>query len=282
MNDKTLIKRIYDRFYNDYVDASIGDKPRNNVDTFFEIAMIIVIILSIIPLAFKEQLDFFKIIEWIAFVLFLLDYMLRWITAGEKAKAKAEYKANLKDNVTSQNDKGKRLSVYNNKILPFVLYPFDIMAIVDLLSLVPIILLFVDNPERIAELEFFKIVRIARLFKFFRYSTNIKVLKNIFKKQKNALLTVFALAVGYVFLSALVIFNVDGDEFQNFFEALYWATTSLTTVGYGDVKVVSDVGRFVAMVSDFVGVAIIALPSGIITAGYMNELGVDKDKNKKQ
>ena len=61
-----------------------------------------------------------------------------------------------------------------------------------------------------------------------------------------------------------------------FFEAIYWATVSLTTVGYGDIYPVSTLGRIITMVSSVFGIAIVALPAGIITAGYMKE--IDKDK----
>ena len=60
--------------------------------------------------------------------------------------------------------------------------------------------------------------------------------------------------------------------FEDFFDALYWATVTLTTVGYGDMIPVTDIGRFVSMLSSLFGVAIIALPSGVITASYMDEL----------
>ena len=66
--------------------------------------------------------------------------------------------------------------------------------------------------------------------------------------------------------------------FDNFFEAVYWATCTLTTVGYGDIYPVSEWGRLVSMVSALVGIAIIALPSGIITAGYMEETRIRKAK----
>lgn len=66
--------------------------------------------------------------------------------------------------------------------------------------------------------------------------------------------------------------------FDNFFEAVYWATCTLTTVGYGDIYPVSEWGRLVSMVSALVGIAIIALPSGIITAGYMEETRIRKTK----
>ena len=60
--------------------------------------------------------------------------------------------------------------------------------------------------------------------------------------------------------------------FDTFFDAFYWAVCTLTTVGYGDLYPISTTGRIVSMISSVVGIAIIALPSGIITAGYMEEL----------
>ena len=80
------------------------------------------------------------------------------------------------------------------------------------------------------------------------------------------------LALGYIFISALIIFNVEPSTFPNFFDALYWATISLTTVGYGDIYAVSTTGKIITMISSFLGIAIVALPAGIITAGYMKEI----------
>lgn len=62
------------------------------------------------------------------------------------------------------------------------------------------------------------------------------------------------------------------ETFHSFFDALYWATVTLTTVGYGDLCPVTDIGRVVSMLSSLFGVAIIALPSGVITASYLEEL----------
>ena len=68
--------------------------------------------------------------------------------------------------------------------------------------------------------------------------------------------------------------------FRSFFDALYWSTVTLTTVGYGDLCPVTDVGRVVSMLSSLFGVAIIALPSGVITAGYMDELRRRKESGE--
>ena len=78
--------------------------------------------------------------------------------------------------------------------------------------------------------------------------------------------------MGYVFVSALVIINVEPESFESFFDAIYWATVSLTTMGYGDIYPVTTIGRAVTMISSFFGIAIVALPAGIITAGYMREI----------
>ena len=74
------------------------------------------------------------------------------------------------------------------------------------------------------------------------------------------------------------MFQIEPNLFETFFDALYWATISITTVGYGDISPVTDLGRFITMISALVGVAIIALPSGIITAAYMEEIKRKKGK----
>ena len=69
------------------------------------------------------------------------------------------------------------------------------------------------------------------------------------KESKDSLVAVCLLAIGYILVSALVIFNVEPESFKSFFEAIYWATVSLTTVGYGDIYPVSALGRIITMVS---------------------------------
>ena len=78
--------------------------------------------------------------------------------------------------------------------------------------------------------------------------------------------------MGYIFVTALVMFNIEPDTFNSFFDAIYWATISLTTVGYGDVYATTSIGKFITMVSAILGIAIVALPAGIIIAGYQDEL----------
>jgi voltage-gated potassium channel len=117
-----------------------------------------------------------------------------------------------------------------------------------------------------------------KTLKFLRYSQGFQLMARVFHKRKNDLLTVCYLAVGYILVSALILFQVEPETFKNFFDAVYWSTITLMTVGYGDFYPVTTIGKAVAMISSFLGVAVFALPTGIITAGYLAE--IDHKKNK--
>ena len=107
----------------------------------------------------------------------------------------------------------------------------------------------------------------------------MSIIINVMKNSKEALLAVCTLAIGYIIISALIIFNIEGDSFETFFDAIYWATVSLTTVGYGDIYPITTAGRIITMISSIFGIAIVALPAGIITAGYMDALNDSKENN---
>lgn len=78
--------------------------------------------------------------------------------------------------------------------------------------------------------------------------------------------------MGYIIITALIMFNFEPETIETFFDAAYWATISLTTVGYGDIYATTTLGKIITMISSVFGVAIVALPAGIITAGYMDEI----------
>ena len=125
-------------------------------------------------------------------------------------------------------------------------------------------------------------MRVLRVFKGLRYSNNFVIIGNVIRNSKKSLVAVVTLAAGYILISALVIFNVEPDSFNTFFDAVYWATVSLTTVGYGDIYPVSVLGRIITMASSILGIAIVALPAGIITAGYMTEIQADKSAQQEE
>lgn len=219
---------------------------KNILSAVYDCFMILVILLSIIPLGIKETNNYLNKLDTFCLVVFAVDYFLRWITADYK---------------------------YNKKfILSFLRYPFGFFAIIDIISILPSILL-INKSFRL--LRFFRMVRafrVFRVFKMFRYSKSLRIILSVFKKSKDSLIAVGTLAVAYIIISALIVFNVEPESFNSFFDAIYWATVSLTTVGYGDIYPVTTIGRIVTMISSVFGIAIVALPAGIITAGYMSEI----------
>ena len=231
---------------------------RSRVSRVYDAVMMLVIIISILPLMFTTDHRVFQITELVTVSVFIIDYLLRWITADYKFK---------------------------RGWVSFVIYPFSFMAIIDLLSIVPVFHLLGS------EFKLFRItrlMRIVRLLKFLRYTDKFDLLINVLKKERRVLVSVLVVAAFYVFITALIMFNVEPQNnpvtgeptFKTFFDALYWATVTLTTVGYGDVCPVTSIGRFVSMLSSIFGVAIIALPSGVITASYLEELRREDQKQK--
>lgn len=232
------------------------DRQGDAISGLYDIIMLLAIAVSIIPLMFVEEHPIFEVIETVTVTIFIIDYLLRWLTADFRI--------------------GKGM-------WSFVLYPFSAWAIIDLLSILPGLDIL---GESFKIFRMTRLLRILRLFKFIRYSEKIQVLGRVIRKEKTVLLSVLGIAVFYVFLTALIMFNAEphfnpetGEAtFASFFDALYWATVTLTTVGYGDLCPVTDLGRCISMLSSLFGVAIIALPSGVITASYLNELRIIKEK----
>ena len=203
-------------------------------------------IISLLPLAFKSTPPFFAVADKVTACIFGVDYLLRWMTADYKFDKRS--------------------------VWSFLRYPFSPMAIVDLLSILPSVSIINSGFKVLRVLRMFRAMRVVRVFKAMRYSKSFEIIGKVLRTSKDSLIAVCALAGGYILISALVIFSVEPDSFNTFFDAVYWATVSLTTVGYGDIYPVSTMGRVITMASSLFGIAIVALPAGIITAGYMSEL----------
>ena len=246
--ETVMRKRIYEII-------EVGDE-NDKLSKIYDYFMIIVIILSLIPLMVKTPTFYFLAIDKICACIFIVDYILRLATADYKLKDKKN---------------------------AFIRYPFTPMAIVDLLSILPSVIPLsgvMKNFRILKTLKIMRFLKVLRIIKFTRYSKSVSRVIRVIHNTKDSLLAVCSLAILYIFVSAVIMFTVEPKTFNNFFEALYWATVSLMTVGYGDICPVSTVGRVITMISAIFGVAIVALPAGVITAGYMKELdreAEDKD-----
>ena len=169
----------------------------------------------------------------------------------------------------------------NKSVLSFFTYPITPLAIIDLLSILPSLTNLNSSFKLLKLFRLLRALKVLRTFKFLRYSKSFEIIVSVFKKQKRVLSAVATMAIAYVLVSALVIYNVEPESFGSFFDAIYWATVSLTTVGYGDIYPVTTIGRIVTMISSVFGIAIIALPSGVITAGYLSEVNKENETEEK-
>ena len=202
----------------------------------YDYVMLIAIIIGTIPLFYREYRPLFLYFDLISGIIYMVDYVLRWMTCDLRSD-KPKWKA-------------------------FLLYPFTPMAILDFLSILPTFTLLDPAFKLTKAIRLLKIVRFTKIVNYFEpLGLFIAVVK---KQWKTAIL---------MFQSEQEIDPVTGEYiFKNFFDAFYWAAITLSTVGYGDFSPVSDLGKTLSIISSMLGIGIIALPSGIITAGYMQEL----------
>ena len=233
------------RIYDVLEVSSIGDASSRAYDRLMTVAIIV----GLIPLTLKGTNLFANLIDLIVSILFIIDYIARIYTADYKMGVKS-YKA----------------------YLAYVTTP---LAIFDLLSILPVLYVFIPVSSLIGLLRLFRAFRVLKLV---RYSKTMVIISNVVRKVKKQLLAVLLLIIVYIFVSAMLIFQLEPDLFETFFDALYWATISITTIGYGDIYPVTNIGKLITMVSALMGMAVIALPTGIITAAYMAEITKKKSK----
>ena len=235
------------------------DDGSNIWSHIYDVFMFCTIILSVVPLMFWDEYPIFWWIEVFTTMVFIIDYLLRWITADYKLC------------------RGRH---------SFINYPYSFWAIIDLLTILPSFQILGSNFKILRTL---RMLKILRLLKALRYSDQIFLFVKVLQKERKVLTAVLLFATAYIFVTALVMFNFEprinpntGNEtFSTFFDAIYWSTVTLTTVGYGDLCPATNLGRLISMFSSLFGVAVIALPSGIITASYLDELRSLKKENNK-
>lgn len=216
----------------------------DHVSRFYDIFIVIVALLSVLPTLFRLQdmppeaqavLRFFDIIS---VYLLAFDYLLRWMTADIHAGRRGDWRA-------------------------FVKYPFTPLAIIDMLAILPTLEILPAG---------FLFFRALRIFRVFRYSRQLSIIANVFMHERKTLGSVLLLATAYIFVVAIIMFTFEPETFNHFLDALYWTTITLTTIGFGDIHPTSDLGRFITSVTSIAGVFIFALPAGIMTGSFLQQL----------
>lgn len=190
-----------------------------------------------------------EVILHITLLFFIQDYIFRLWTAKYQYEAFPEWKAILK-------------------------YVFSISGLVDLFSFLPEYLPFFFPGGTVA----FRMIRIVRIFRLFRinyYFDSFSVITAVLKNRKQQLMSsVFIISV-LMIASSLCMYSLEHEAqpevFTNAFSGIWWAASSLLTVGYGDIYPITTLGKVFGIFITFLGVGVVAIPTGIISAGFVEQ-----------
>lgn len=253
VNRTRLKKKIFDTI-------QIGDKS-NVLSRIFDI-FIVVVILSNIAVMFMQTYDeltpyygIFRIIEWVTTGIFCVEYVLRIWTADFLYPTCTRYKAI-----------GKFLVSYD--------------GVVDLLTIIPVFFL--------SGFVVFRMLRVVRIFHLFRINLqydSFNVIKIVLlKKSRQILSSVFIIFVLMV-ASSLCMYSTEhaaqSGVFRNAFSGIWWSVSTVLTVGYGDIYPITLLGKCMAIVIAFMGVLLVAIPTGIISAGFVEQYQTNANEDSK-
>lgn len=222
------------------------DFPSRAFDIFIVTA--IVLNIAVLILDTFDQLSaydgVFRTVEIVTILIFCVEYALRIWTADllypeEKKKSRA--------------------------ILKFI-FSFD--GLVDLLTILPFFFLSGMGAVRF--------LRVARIFHLFRINTqyeSFQVITSVLKEKRNAILYSVFIIVVLILASSLTMYSVEHaaqpEVFKNAFSGIWWSVSTVFTVGYGDIYPVTVLGRVMGVIITFLGVGAVAIPTGILSAGFV-------------
>lgn len=235
------------------VSIGVTDNPLNQ---FYDILSTVALVANLVC-AFAVTFDnvraahgpLLNFIDEITVAFFAVDYVLRIITASQHYKGLPPAKAMAR-------------------------YVVSGYGIIDLLSFLPHYLPMFF-PAGATVFRMFRVVRIFRLFRINAYYDSLSVIGNVIAKKRTQLLASVFVIILLILASSLCMYSVEHDAqpdvFQNAFSAIWWATSTLLTVGYGDIYPITVMGQLLGIIITFLGVGLVAIPTGIISAGFVEE-----------
>ena len=229
------------------------DNLASKIFDVFIMVLIFVTIVSIfivtfdIPPALVRVLDRF---ERGALIAFTVEYLLRIWTADLLYPELGPWRA-----------RGK--------------YILSGMALIDLAAILPFYLPMA-LPVDLVGIRMVRLVRMLRIFKLNRYSDALNSICEVFRKKMHEIAAALLFVLFLLVIASLLIYHAEHDaqpdKFTNAFSGLWWAVATLTTVGYGDIYPVTALGRFFGAVIAIMGIGMVAVPTGILSAGFVEVL----------
>lgn len=229
----------------------------------FDVTIIVLIIINVASVIIDtftipaEVTNVLSYIELVSVIIFTIEYALRVWTADLLRPELSGFRARVR-------------------------YIFSFMAIIDLLAILPFYIPFII-PIDLRVLRALRIVRLLRLFKINRYTSALKSIAIVFKSKKSELMSSMLVLIILMIIASVLMYNIESqaqpEAFKNAFASLWWAIATLTTVGYGDVYPITVVGKILSSIISLLGVALVAVPTGIISAGFIEQLDKKEDSD---
>ena len=155
-----------------------------------------------------------------------------------------------------------------------VSYMLSFAGIIDILSFLPFYLPWFF-PSGIVAFRMLRVIRIFRLFRINGYYDSLNVITSVLSSKKNQLVSSVCIILVLMLASSLCMYSIENtaqpDVFKNAFSGIWWAASTLLTVGYGDIYPITTAGRILGIIITFLGVGMVAIPTGIISAGFIEQ-----------
>ena len=249
---RARLNRLRAKTFN-MVSTGVIDEPLNR---FYDVLSIVALALNLFA-AFAITFDYMEehykglllAIEAITTFFFAIDYFLRLFTANELYPKLSESKSIIK-------------------------YVLSFTGIIDLLSFLPYYLP-IFFPAGTAVFRMFRVARILRLFRINSYYDQLNVITEVLSSKKQQLMASVFIILILMMGSSLCMYSVEHDAqpdvFQNAFSGVWWSVSTLLTVGYGDIYPKTVMGKILGIIISFLGVGMVAIPTGIISAGFVEQ-----------
>lgn len=230
----------------------IGNK-QNLISRIFDWIIVISIFANLFAIIFETfdeaepYMPILKTIEFVTILIFAIEYILRLWTAKYLYPEKNQWKAALA-------------------------FALSFFGMVDFLTVFPYFLPFVF-PRGAVAFRIFRVFRILRLFQINTQYDAFNVIVNVLNEKKSQIFYSVCMILILMVASSLCMYSLEHEaqpeQFKNAFSGIWWSVSTLLTVGYGDIYPITTLGKLMAIVIAFLGVGMVAIPTGIISAGFV-------------